>query len=672
MKAKHIFFALGLSLTMGLGVFAAVADVKETKPVEAVSSTALYFVNNTGETGDWYFFHWGGSNNSTWPGEQMAQMSDGVYEIPMTGWNDCANFIINNGDGGTWQTKDMEKAWYASVSGDLFYYVEDGGHSLAVTERHAYTYSVDGGANYNSMKYVNGFEVASPSDEDLQVGDTILFKKDGSALAVTPKDDDLLTNVYSNDGTLTMGKPYNGKLYLNVGTNKLWAGQLASGYYFAGSNTSWNVKLALNATKEPEVNCYYVESVVLAANATIKCIYVPNDSNTPTYYNADENKVLTSTEVEYSVDGDNNLVVTNAGTYDIYYNTDTEYYSIEDCNWVAPTYTVFTNGEAYALTLNTGTEYQTEELDVIAGNPVSVLRNGSPDNSFNLKGIGNNNVTSDKKVLVNAENVRIYVDLDAKTIFVGGINPYTGNNGYHMIQNGEFVEMTHYKEYEGFDQYRTDSRYFEAGDKVRFIDIKSGSAIPTVFDITTINAGGLGDKFAVSAGQIVCITTCSCNVYLKLKFEADEIYFGEVEQYIADAVAYAKGFISTIGEICEDIEGGNNRQTQMEAAWAAQATAYGSLTAESKEYLADGQESANQYVRDFDAKYVRVYTLRKLGSGWNLADFLEKNLSSNNIGLSINRSIDNNAMIAIVAISAVSAISVAGLLLVLKRRKHDK
>ena len=148
MKGKHIFFALGLSLVLGVGAAAALSSIKEeVKPTEAVSSTALYFVNNTGDTAtDWYFHHWGGSDDSTWPGEQMSKTTDGLYEIPMAGWADCTGFIINNG-GDSWKTKNMEKSWYSSVDGDLFYYVEDDGHSLSVTTRHEYKYSVDGGAH---------------------------------------------------------------------------------------------------------------------------------------------------------------------------------------------------------------------------------------------------------------------------------------------------------------------------------------------------------------------------------------------------------------------------------------------------------------------------------------------------------------------------------------------
>lgn len=680
MKAKHVFLTLGLSLTMALGVGVAVsAHHKPVKEAKAVSNVALYFSNNTGESGDWYFYTWKnadpGNPAAAWPGEQMAYTSDHLYEIPMTSWNNATydRFIINNGDGGTWQTKDMEKGWFTDVSGDLFYYVEDSGKSLGVTTRHGYKYSVDGGANYTNMVYNGPFEVMSPSNEDLQVNDTILFKEDNASYSVSPKDDDRLTNVYLDSGTLTVGKPYNGVLYLDIANAKLWAGQF-SGYYFAGSNTSWNVKKALTASKEGDSNVYYVENVVLAANAEIKCIYAHDDSNVVDYFDANEGQVITTTDVEYSIsDPDNNLVVTNAGTYNIYYNVDSGYYSIEDCNPTTHTYTVFVNGNSEPLEINAGTEYMTGELDLESGMSVSVLKDGSPDGTFHFKAIGNNNISSSNEVLVDADNVRIYVDLALKTVFVDGIPAYAGStvNKYYMWQNGVLVTMTHTSEYDEFDQWCTDSQYFESSETIRFIDISPDSAIPSVFDIATVNPGGLGDKFAVSAGKIICITPCSCNVYLKLKYEHDEIYFGEVEQYIADAIDFAKGFNTAIGAICEEIEDHNNRKSEMEAEWLVQAGLYSDLTAESKGYLAGGSSSPNEHVRNFDAKYVRVYETKKIGLGWNLDDFLGKGLTSNHIGVNVNRVVNNTAIIVIISVTTI-LVSAGVTFYFLRKKKYSK
>lgn len=143
---KSLKAILGIALSIGgLGTTAAVAGVSMASDkninseVEAVSTDKLYFLNNTGKSStNWYFHHWGGSNNSGWPGDQMTKVADSatvngktgaVYEIPMSGWNDCSKFIIDNNN--DWQTKDMEKSWYTNVSGNVFYYVYDGGNSLA-------------------------------------------------------------------------------------------------------------------------------------------------------------------------------------------------------------------------------------------------------------------------------------------------------------------------------------------------------------------------------------------------------------------------------------------------------------------------------------------------------------------------------------------------------------
>ena len=155
---------------------------------------------------------------------------------------------------------------------------------------------------------------------------------------------------------------------------------------------------------------------------------------------------------------------------------------------------------------------------------------------------------------------------------------------------------------------------------------------------------------------------------MKLKSELDEVYFGQVEQYIADATAFAEGFNSAIGAVCKN--DGSTVRSDLETAWAAQATAFAALSEQAQDAVKEGQLSSVEAIRNCAAKYESVYRLRKLGSGWTLADFLDMQLSSRTIGLSVNA---NNTILLVVVISSVAIIASLGLTFYfLRKRKYSK
>lgn len=201
-----------------------------------------------------------------------------------------------------------------------------------------YFYSVNGG-EFVKMSAGEGSEVESES-VSFAKGDVLTFKKDSAAYAVTPKDSGQQTKVYAVEGGVKFAEAYTGKLYLDTSTGALWAGQFTPGYYLAGIGGEWEPKLATPAPKVgPDDPAYVVENVVLEAGAELKFINFPEEGNTVTWYKAQEGKVYSSTSVAFTIvvsadSSDGNLKVTNAGTYNIYFNPSDGSYSIEDQNYV--------------------------------------------------------------------------------------------------------------------------------------------------------------------------------------------------------------------------------------------------------------------------------------------------------------------------------------------------
>lgn len=207
-----------------------------------------------------------------------------------------------------------------------------------------YSYSVNGG-EFVKMSAATGSEVVSES-VSFAKGDVLTFKKDSAAYEVTPKDSEQQTKVYAVEGGVKFAEAYTGQLYLDTSTGKLWAGQFTPGYYLAGIAGEWEPKLATPAHKVSEVDpAYVVENVALEDGAEVKFLNFPELTNVVTWYNVGyteeqtpKAKVSTNTEVAFSVvssgEGYGNLKVTNAGTYNIYYNPDSGWYSIEDQNYV--------------------------------------------------------------------------------------------------------------------------------------------------------------------------------------------------------------------------------------------------------------------------------------------------------------------------------------------------
>ncbi len=629
-----------------------------------------------------YFFQ---DNNNTWVNMNKVDRSDMVvYSVAIPTDKTYGNVIFcrmdPNKTENNWTSGDSNGPFWNQTNnltidaneGDCYTIADDAwskGDGSWSNYSDTYSYSINGGTTMDMIaNSENTNEYMSSQAVSLNKDDKITFSKNGEVISVNPNDDNQLTKVYKendNDNYLVVAEDFTETLYFNYTTNKVWAGQFTPGYYVVGSFNSWNKKTGSKASLNgTETGVYVVKNLELVADATLKFIQTPTDGNTVTYYSATSGKIYTNSEVETSVDNDGNLVVTNAGTYNVYYDTINECYSIEDVNWTNP-YKVKIDGKTYELTANEGNEYKLENLTLTAGTTISVVKNDTDvSDSFTAKTIYNNNLSDDKAILANTTDATLYVDISAKTLFIDiGVS-----FGYHMLKNGELVTLT--KNVDNTNQWYTANISFKHGDEVRFIDIKSeGETKPIVFDAKNIDEYSDDTnafKYIEGTGM-VAQKDCEVSIYLTLNSDGNTIY---INSNMAKASKFASEFLTSIRNVCK--QDGSTDVNELKTAWQAQITKYNKLSDEVKAILKAANEShQNENIKEFVELYVLVLsrygTTDQLGDNYN---FLEKNVS-------LVRYVPNNSIIgtAVLPISLIVGVSIIALtsigsVLYLKKRKH--
>ena len=155
MKGKNVFFALGLSLVMGLGAVAALGANRSIKEAKADSTRTFYVLRNWG--GDWdgapYLYYTGGSHGISWNDSvEMTQVEASYTHASKTGPlysydvpTDVTLMVLRN-HGKNKQLADYNvTSWgsYANNAAYMEWTEEDGDHLVGFTYNpSAITYTV--------------------------------------------------------------------------------------------------------------------------------------------------------------------------------------------------------------------------------------------------------------------------------------------------------------------------------------------------------------------------------------------------------------------------------------------------------------------------------------------------------------------------------------------------
>ena len=325
-------------------------------------------------------------------------------------------------------------------------------------------------------------------------------------------------------------------------------------------------------------------------------------------------------------------------------------------------------GNEVPLTKVDDTQYKATGVDLSAGDTVTGYTIEGESHAVTSRAVANNNLTKDMKVLVDVEDADIYFGVSDSTIYISGL-PL---GGYHILKNGRtFIEMNPTDPYEEYVQYCSIKLSFAVNDTIQFIDCTGNNpeaeGRPSVWTISKINEGGLGDHFEYDSesGVIKCKTACETAVYMKLKSGLDEIYFGEVAEWVEEVLDFVAGFKTAMQESCSAEASG--KKAAVEAAWGAQATAFGKLSDEAKAEIKLGGSSSLDEVKEFAERYSGILSQHY---DWDLDNFLNWDVApARNIG-SYELTSDNAALIIIVTVASLSVLAFATLL-ILKKRKHN-
>ncbi|MCR5333096.1 MAG: hypothetical protein K6E11_03650 [Bacilli bacterium] len=431
----------------------------------------------------------------------------------------------------------------------------------------------------------------------------------------------------------------------------------------------------------------YQGDVTLAANAQVEAVY--STSSQVDWQNWGSlviDPAYAASEYPVTQGGTYNksVVVTNAGNYrfKVTFENNAAHYVVTPLDYTS-SYKLVIGSTEYPLVLNSGNEFKVENVSLTRGDVLGYKDGSTTISDSTSKLICNNNLDEGKKVMFSKENATIYVDVVAKTIFTELPSSVTSvGAGYHVIKNGSsIITMTQNQAPAdpSYLEYYTEVTSFAANDVLTFLDLKTSGEVRTVeFKITTINAGGLGDKFETTADGIRAKEAIQAAVYLKLKSGADEVYFGDVSEAVRKATEYASNFITKINAICDTTHGTGTDFDDLAEEWGKQKVAYTALasTDGAQKRLQDATlDDSVAEIRTFLNQY--KYVIEKYGSrlqtelGYN-PDFIGHGYSQQTLsGYGINRVVNTSNTIAIIVVISVVAITSIGGFMFIKTRKHD-
>ncbi len=415
--------------------------------------------------------------------------------------------------------------------------------------------------------------------------------------------------------------------------------------------------------------------------ANEKSIAVRAD-NEGKYYITDE--IGRAQSIQFETAGDNNAYSSTSptGTFNVY-NACNEFVYIKMKADLS--LTLYIGGRTHTRTLTIGsTDYQLESyqpegeplqyrvtgVDLTGGETISYKLDGVAQ-TITAKAIGNNNLTSELKVLADAASADLYLDPENMTLWVSGLG-LEGATGFHLlIKNSdshttEFLKMTQNPANE--NEYFSSAHAFKCNDVIKIVDCSHSDSLPYVFD----PKGGLNDNsndaFILNDfGEVYCQEDVTVSAYIQLASNNDKLYFGSVPAAVQEAIRFTTDFASHMHNSCSTE---NGKQAAVEAAWAQAAGEYALLSAEAKAELAKGslENCEHDEIADFYERYMSIKTQH---SDWDLADFMGWAIPSSSNYFFGGIAKNNNALI-IVLVAMTIAISSVGLFFIIRRKKYSK
>lgn len=448
---------------------------------------------------------------------------------------------------------------------------------------------------------------------------------------------------------------------------------VADGFFIVGDFNSWNTSTFAGAIRMTSPSTgKHTATASLGAGVRFEVVYATSDR--VDWQNWGGLTTAPAANSLYPItgqtgDSQKSVTVTNAGDYEVSvtFNDSKVYYEVIALSYFNnATFKLYVGSTEYTLSQVSGYQYRATGVSLTSGQVLSYKRNGT-NVSATAKADATNNLESSRKVVANMTNATVDVDVYNATIY----SELGVSEGYHMLRSGIITTLTRNDNPSdpSFIEYFSASIAFAANETIRFVDVKaSGTTLPVIFDITKINAGGLGNKFDSSTGVLKAKEAVTAAVYLKLKSGADEVYFGTVSEAELKAEEFAAAFNSAIQTAC-DYDGHTTIST-LRTAWQNQKTAFGNLLVASQNILKDAtEEHSVEVIRLFVEKYIYVASKysTQLGDGYN---FLSKTIPNRSMPVIFFNSVNSSSGLFVLAMALLAPIAIGGYFLIKKKRAN--
>ena len=329
-------------------------------------------------------------------------------------------------------------------------------------------------------------------------------------------------------------------------------------------------------------------------------------------------------------------------------------------------------GQEVDLNKAEGSEYAAHNVNLAAGAEVTSYTIEGVEQTVTAKADKTNNLASNMKVITANASADIYFDTETNTLWISGLEALA--NGFHLyINTTVHVLKSRVNEYLVTEYYST-LISFAANDEIRFIHIQDGAA-PDIFGDAVVEGGPQSSHFDYSETKycIVAKEACDSALYFKPGTPNNNVWFDTVTQDLKDAKEFADAFNKALELICK-ADGTTDKEALATAWLAKKATFTDDLIEEAQNILkAATKDYPVEEIAKFIAKYELIATrygnfLATKDAKWN---FLGKSITSVGAIELNNNSIEPSSLIVIVSIIAVTSISAVGILLVIKKRRHN-
>ena len=709
MKGKNVFFALGLSLVMGLGAVAALGANKNVDKAEAWGSSSydhIYVVGGFTESngsflemtkpsadadyerivemkeGDWFKF----TNSADWSHIVVARNWDGITKQSNTCWTDLTtdggapdnNFIINaDGKYRVYMERDaLEGSWGEAEYGiHIEEYVEKQDPSAETNTFYVYDGSGKLGNTFTDVK-VYGFGQDSstkamewPGTHDglseVTLGELNVYKVELSTsypkfimTGNSRQTVDVEDFASHHDDLLVLGSETEGKLSVSWMEASDFTDYPAEvGYYISGLDGDWTYAGSekMNNTDQGG-NVAFKMSLEVTANTEIRVRSYYKDRFPYTTWATAGNEDLYDGLTKLGEKSGDNFKFLVAGNYDVYAKYEGEpavfkfYVAKAAVTYDVTIYAELFRGKDFVQEVEVGTylAYSNEAFEY-----TPAARSG-----YGIRGIFEDQACTETpyspKIL--AADTDLFVRYNLLGYYMFGD---AGAGVTWTIDGGSYLTT---------DVQDTDNNLLEGTITITGASVAEPVSVrPGEYD------GGdeINWELSYTMGATYEFAYKEGN---NIKFKQNgtfAIYVNkEYKVYLnAGADAFYTKFLTEVSLICDDQ--GKTNVTNLKSTWSAQEIAYNSLSVDEKNAIkalgfADvGEEDdLHKVVTKYHYIVVKYYS-----QGIN--DFIWNTYSGSNTVrfASIN---SNSAIIAIVAIGAVATASLVGLFFVIRRRKEVK